>query len=408
MVRRSKRNAFTLVELLVVISIIGMLVALLLPAVNNARLVTQRTDCMSRMVQMSKAMDLYEPQNGQLPGYVNALKMTPISGQPAQLLNVSGQQRAASWVIMILPYLERNDLYQAWRTPPGAQQGGGGGGGGGGGVAMYNSVTNAAVYLQIVTCPTAALPTDGTPVSYVLNTGMIDNPQGQPTPGSNMLPPLDWKENGVFHNTYYGNATQGTQQTPIPGGASKPVSQVRMTKTYISANDGVQNTLLLSENIDAMSYTSQLEWELGFIWNPSSVTPPAVSQPGIPMPATCQPQQGFMLPNQSTGAGQSILLAQSTAIGGSVPTANYGSVQQTSYYYARPSSNHPGGMNMVFADGRGTFVSEQIEYYVYCLLMSPYGKLCKMPGQISTYPGGTSQPGMFAMPVADSWIKAGQ
>src|SRR5690348_8604685 len=107
---RRKRNAFTLVELLVVISIIGMLVALLLPAVNNARLVAQRTDCLNQMRQVALAMDLHDTQNGGLPGYRNLLWMNPIATGPRVVFTdpnaIPAGQRGVSYVIPILPFLE--------------------------------------------------------------------------------------------------------------------------------------------------------------------------------------------------------------------------------------------------------------------------------------------------------------
>src|SRR5215470_2176230 len=62
-----KRSAFTLVELLVVIAIIGILVALLLPAIQAAREAARRTQCLNNLDQLSKAMLNYESSKKGLP-----------------------------------------------------------------------------------------------------------------------------------------------------------------------------------------------------------------------------------------------------------------------------------------------------------------------------------------------------
>ena len=64
---RGRQSAFTLVELLVVIAIIGVLVALLLPAIQAARESARRAQCSSQLRQVSLACLMYEEQKGVLP-----------------------------------------------------------------------------------------------------------------------------------------------------------------------------------------------------------------------------------------------------------------------------------------------------------------------------------------------------
>src|SRR5262245_9143676 len=89
------RKGFTLVELLVVIAIIGMLIALLLPAVQAARESGRRTSCQNNLRQMGVGIHNYHDTKRLLP--------------PSR----RGPQHA-TWFVLILPYAEQNALYDQW------------------------------------------------------------------------------------------------------------------------------------------------------------------------------------------------------------------------------------------------------------------------------------------------------
>jgi prepilin-type N-terminal cleavage/methylation domain-containing protein/prepilin-type processing-associated H-X9-DG protein len=98
-------RAFTLVELLVVIAIIGVLMGLLLPAVQSAREAGRRATCQNNQYQMALAGIRFNDTNGYVPGWKNLVPGTSI---------------ATSWPVMILPFMERNDIYRviAGGSPP--------------------------------------------------------------------------------------------------------------------------------------------------------------------------------------------------------------------------------------------------------------------------------------------------
>ena len=98
-VSEGKSKAFTLVELLVVIAIIGVLLALLLPAVQNAREASRRTKCASNMRQVGLALRQYwMTHRGQFP-------LTTATSNP----DATSGLYTGAWIYTIAPYMEDVD-----------------------------------------------------------------------------------------------------------------------------------------------------------------------------------------------------------------------------------------------------------------------------------------------------------
>ncbi len=97
-----RRFAFTLVELLVVIAIIGVLVSLLLPAVQSAREAARRTQCINNLRQLCLGLLNYEAALGSFPmGFEY-----PAGVNPATLVNMG-----PNWAVRVLPYIEEQGLF---------------------------------------------------------------------------------------------------------------------------------------------------------------------------------------------------------------------------------------------------------------------------------------------------------
>jgi len=105
--RTARRTAFTLLELLVVVAIIGTLSALLLPAVQSARESSRRTHCNNNIAQVAKAMLMHESQHRTLPS----------GGWGSAWLGVAGRQggpaQPGGWAYSILPYIEEQATHDA-------------------------------------------------------------------------------------------------------------------------------------------------------------------------------------------------------------------------------------------------------------------------------------------------------
>ena len=139
-------RGFTLTELLVVIAIIGVLMGLLLPAVQSAREAGRRTTCTSNQYQLALACSQFNNANGFLPGWKNNLA-------------ISGTTITPAWPVMIMPFMERNDIYRTVLSQTSS--------------AQFIAMTT---YLSTFVCPSSPPDSTSNPtLAYAGNAGSADN-----------------------------------------------------------------------------------------------------------------------------------------------------------------------------------------------------------------------------------------
>jgi len=139
MTRRHPTRGFTLVELLVVIAIIGVLVALLLPAVQSAREAARRMQCQNHLKQIGIALHTYESVHKRFPPGIVQQQADPdfVPGGTAQ--NLVNNTESWGWGAFLLPFLEQGALYEA--------------AGIGRGALLQNATREASTPIAVYRCP---------------------------------------------------------------------------------------------------------------------------------------------------------------------------------------------------------------------------------------------------------------
>ena len=251
--RRANRRGFTLVELLVVIAIIGILVALLLPAIQAAREAARRSQCLNNVKQLGLSMQNSHDRSQKFPPG-GAADQAPDFGNQLVANPAQTTVYGSSWFVYILPYVEQGPLFEKMVRD---QSVAGGGGFGGSGVNPINISLANNIKISNYICPSSPLPLWATS-PYPGANGLVNAKILVPTyagisgiatnPGN---PPTQNNTDSLMRITNY-TETRTMASSGAAGGilASSGVLFPNSRIGFNDLQDGSSNVVFVSEEAD--------------------------------------------------------------------------------------------------------------------------------------------------------------
>ena len=314
MSRIRQKGGFTLVELLVVIAIIGVLVALLLPAVQAAREAARRTQCGNQLKQFGIALHMYHDTNKWFPPG----SVWSNSGGTAGVPNGTQlNDRGTIW-IRLLPFIEQQPLYSLFNFNTGTD----------GQQMSTGGLWLKGVQVPILNCPsdtarlTGTFPNQAMPASYHSNMG----PSSAISNNSNCSCPL--------YSTFqkYNRPGNNTGENTPAGPFTRKGFQYQSRMS--DCTDGLSNTIYLGETRAGCSGHLGAGWTISNKWGAFTQIPINFD--------SCRTQA------EATAAGMDFCYA----------TCNW----NTEVGF---KSNHPNGAQFVLGDGSVRFLPQNIDMITY-------------------------------------------
>ncbi|QDV20927.1 hypothetical protein Pan153_56070 [Gimesia panareensis] len=334
LVKHSRRGA-SLVELIVVIVIACLLVAVVLPAIPRSMGPARKLSCLNNMRNIGLAVVNYSS------GADSHLPLLVEPGMDRSLVTVPHPNMGnddLNWCITVLPFLDSVAFRQKWdQVAPLAAQFG----------ASAEQLKAQAdlkkTVFRVFTCPDDPHNKEPGALSYVVNVGYVTSNYNTADDKTHRPDSADGGLDGDITTT---------EDIPVKFGTGvfwRPYS-TRMSLDIISAGDGLTQTLMLSENLQAGDWSDTDTGSLGFGIDMQGVYPSGSTSLTL--------QANFDLVNATTANDSRI---------GANPSAAKGEAW-------RPSSDHPrGAVNVIFCDGSGRSFSPNMDPGIYARLLTPQG-----------------------------------
>ena len=319
----NRRSGFTLIELLVVIAIIGVLISLLLPAVQTTRESARRLQCANNLRQLALAVRNYEDSHEVLP------PSGIVKSSPETFDCLSGNM--FSWAVLILPQIELGSLHARFD--------------------FKKSVLLQATAPQ-ATHPPALLCPSGSARGRLYRDARLTH--GKPFAKGNYA---------AFVSPFHTDL-----QRRFPGalvGTGQPLKNI---------TDGLSNTLMLSEvRTRAHQQDQRGAWALP--WTGASLLAFDMHHDGSSSAYTYNPGSlGVTQPPNNQGPNVDMLYDCPDLAGAQLEGMPCGkwSEEYNEWHYlsAAPRSNHKGGVNVVFVDGHIGFLPNQVDEIAMAYMVS--------------------------------------